>query len=545
MNLPQQLASLIDGDVISDPQHLTPFSHDTSIFSITPKAVVQPRHTEDIKKLVSFVASHPDQKLSLTVRSGGTCMSGGAINTSIIVDLNKYLQGPPAIDSTHHTASVLPGTFYRDFEKATLKHQLIMPSYPASREIATVGGMVANNAGGEKTLSFGKTEDYVQELQVVLRDGNEYTVGPLTPDELHAKMEQQDFEGDLYRQVYELVDNNYDLIQSAKPAVSKDSSGYHLWNVWDKKCFDLTHLFTGSQGTLGIITNIKFRLIKPKSHSTMLVIFLRDLEPLAQIIQTTLKYHPESFESYDDHTLGLALKLLPKMIKRLGSRNLFSLSLQFLPEVQLILTGGLPKLVLLAEFTGDSKEEIMSRAEAAEAALKPLHLKTRITRTTAEAQKYWVIRRESFALLRGNIKDKHTAPFIDDLIVAPEHLPKFLPRLTALLDQYDMIYTIAGHIGDGNFHIIPLMDFHDPKQRAIIADLAPKVYALVFEYGGSMSGEHNDGLIRGPYLKQMYGEDVFKLFEQIKHIFDPDSIFNPNKKTQATLDFAAQHMITE
>ena len=141
---------------------------------------------------------------------------------------------------------------------------------------------------------------------------------------------------------------------------------------------------------------------------------------------------------------------------------------------------------------------------------------------------------------------KKASSFIDDIIVKPEFLPEFLPKLNALIEPYKdkMVYTLAGHIGDGNFHIIPLMDLSKEDVRAVIPQLMDKVFKLVFEYQGSMSAEHNDGLIRGPYLPQMYGTDVYQLFKQVKDIFDPHNIFNPHKKVDATFKYSLDHLTT-
>ncbi|MEX0649526.1 MAG: FAD-binding oxidoreductase [Candidatus Andersenbacteria bacterium] len=542
MNLAEDLRNIVEGEVDDSDATLEHYSRDASLFSVRPQVVVYPKTVADIQQLITYVNKDLSANLSLTVRSGGTCMSGGAINESIIVDVNRHLNQLKHIG--YHSAITEPGMFYRDFEKETLKYGLLMPSYPASREICTVGGMVNNNAGGEKTLVYGKTEKYVKHMKVLLRDGKEYTLEPLERSELEAKMKQNDLEGDIYRRMYQLLEDNYDLIKSAKPRVTKDSTGYHLWNIWDRSLFDLTKLFVGSQGTLGITTEVTFRLISPKPHSTMLVIFLRDIKSLADIVRTVLRYTPESFESYDDHTLSLAIKYFPQMLKQMGS-NVFALGIKFLPEIKLILQGGLPKLILLAEFTGPSKDEVRRRAYAAAAALKTFDVQTRVTRNASEAKKYWTIRRESFNLLRNKVKDKHTAPFIDDLTVRAEQLPDFLPQLDEILNQYDITYTVAGHIGDANFHIIPLLDLTRPEQREIIPKLAKQVYDLVFKFHGSMSGEHNDGLIRSPFLQQMYGDEVYELFIETKRIFDPENIFNPRKKIGASLEYAMDHLIRE
>ena len=537
--LKSELQKVVKGEVLDDEDALTKYSRDASLFKIKPQIAVWPKDSEDIQSLVRFVNDNTEKNLSLTARSAGTDMTGGPLNESIILDFLPHISRIKEVGDGY--AITQPGVFYRDFEKETLKRGFLLPSYPASREICSVGGMVANNSGGEKTLTYGDTGDYVEELKVVLSDGNEYLFQALNRAELEGKMKQENFEGEIYRRAYRLLEENYDLIKNAKPKVSKNSAGYLLWDIWDRNTFDLTKLFAGSQGTLGVITEIKFRLIKPKPYSRMLVVFLKDLKPLAEVVNRVLKYKPESFESYDDKTLKLVFRFLPDMLKLMGAKNLISLGWKFLPELEMLLTGGLPKLVLLAEFTGDDSDEVVRQVGQARKNLADMSLASRITKDAAEANKYWIIRRESFNLLR-KVKGKRTAPFIDDVIVRPERLPEFLPKLEEILNRYKLNYTVAGHIGDGNFHIIPLVKLHDPNLRQIIPELSKKVYELVLGFDGSITGEHNDGLIRGTYLKQMYGSEIYSLFEEVKKIFDPNNIFNPGKKVGVNFEYALNHI---
>ncbi|MBI2062516.1 MAG: FAD-binding oxidoreductase [Candidatus Yanofskybacteria bacterium] len=542
----EELKNIIKGEMSSDEKELSVYSHDASIFEVRPQLVIKPRDVEDIKNLIKWTADKKnfEPSLSLTARSGGSDMTGGALSDSVILDFTAHFNR--ILEVGAGSATVEPGVFYRDFEKETLKKDLLLPSYPASREICTIGGMVANNSGGEKSLRYGKTEDYVEELNVVLSDGEEYVLKPLTLEELEQKKSQDNFEGNIYRQMSDLLESNYELIQRAKPDVSKNSAGYALWSIYwsdqyNKKRFDLTKLFVGSQGTLGLITKIKFRLIKPKKHSKLLIIFLQDLKYLGEVVNLVNKSGPESFESYDDHTFKLAAKILPDLIKKIGIMAMF----KFIPDVWAILTGGTPKMVMIVEFTGDKEGELTDKIKKCrKEVFDRFGVKTRITKSDADAQKYWTIRRESFNLLRKHVKGKKTVPFIDDVIVRPEYLPEFLPKLNAILDQYKnyMIYTIAGHPGDGNFHIIPLMDLSDDKSRQIIPELAEKVYNLVLEYRGSITAEHNDGLIRTPYLEKMYGPEIYRLFEQTKKIFDPKNIFNPRKKVGLDIKYVAEHI---
>ncbi len=548
MHLAEELRALVKGDVLDDEATLATHSHDASMFEVRPTVVVYPRDARDVEAVVSFVASHKKKspELSVTARAAGTDMSGGPLNESIILSFGKYFTHVGSVADSAITSQ--PGVFYRDFEKETLKQGMIMPSYPASRELCAIGGIVNNNSGGEKTLAYGKTERYVTALKVVFADGVEREVRPLTEAELKKKVRQKNFEGEVYRKLSALITKNAKAITAARPQVSKNSAGYALWNVWDaeRKVFDVTKLFVGAQGTLGMVTEATFRLVPVKQHSRMVVIFLRDLGPLVDVVQAVLPFKPESFESYDDHTLSLALKFFPAFAKQLGAKNLISIGLKFLPEFWMVVTRGVPKLVLQAEFAGDDEEALERRTREVAAALAQFPVAVRTTHSEADSKKYWVIRRESFNLLRQRIKGRHTAPYIDDIVVPPEKLGDFLPQLSAIFNEYPkLIYTIAGHVGDGNFHIIPLVNFRDQSERAMIPEISDRVYDLVIQHGGSITGEHNDGLIRTPYLEKMYGTRITKLFEQVKKIFDPQGIFNPRKKVGADLPYAIAHMIRE
>ena len=546
-----EIAKLIKGDVDASSAALDTYSHDTSLFEVRPELVVFPKDGDDISALVRYVQEknmHNTEgapALSLTARSAGTDMTGGSLTQSIVVECMRYLNKFIAIGSDE--ATVEPGMFYRDFEKETLKHGLLLPSYTASREICAVGGMAANNSGGEKNLMYGKTERYIRNLRVVLDDGSIEDFHELSLDQLEQKKKEQNRSGEIYRRMHELLENNHQLVSDAKPNVSKNSSGYYLWNVFnkDKGTFDLSKMICGSQGTLGITTQITFGLIKPNPHRRLVTIFLNDLSFLGELVNHVLAHQPESFESYDDHTFKLAMRFFPQIARRLKG-SMITLGLSFIPEFLLVVTGGVPKLVLLAEFSDATEEAAVKRAEeAAKDVRETFKVQVRVLHSESEAEKYWVIRRESFALLRQNMKGVRTAPFIDDFVVLPKYLPEFLPKLNAILDTYNLVYTIAGHVGDGNFHIIPLMDLTDPKSKDIIQTLGKEVYELVFSYHGVITGEHNDGIIRTPYLEEEFGTEVYKLFIKTKQIFDPKNIFNPGKKVGGTLAYAMDHVNTK
>ena len=534
-----------EGDVDASTQTLDFYSHDASLFELKPQLVVYPKNEADLQKLVQTINDLRAQVpgLSLTARSAGTDMGGGSISDSVLVDFRRYFIN--MFEITDVNAHVQPGVLYRDFEKQTLMHNnALLPSFPASRELASVGGMVANNSGGEKSLEYGKTENFVNALKVVLSDGSAVELKPLNKLELDAKMTQSDLEGQIYKQMFKLLDDNYDAVKAAKPKVSKNSTGYNLWDVWDKEkgIFDLTKLIVGSQGTLALVSDINFRLIHDKPHSGVLVVFMKDINNLGEVINAVLPTKPASFEAFDNYTLNLAIKFFPYFGKTIGWHGLLKLGVQLLPDAFLLFKG-IPKMILLVEYTGETAEEVAQKVHAMRTSLAPFKLEAmEEDATEAKAWKFRIMRRESFNLLRKKVKDKHTAPFIDDMVVPPPHLPEFLPRLREIIKKYNLFATVAGHVGDGNFHVIPLMKIEDPAERAKLEPAMKEVNDLVLSYGGSISGEHNDGMIRGPWLERMYGKQMMDLFRQTKHIFDPNNVFNPHKKTDADWQFSMSHI---
>jgi FAD/FMN-containing dehydrogenase len=539
-----------EGDIDDSEATRQLFSHDASLFELVPQVVVSPKNGADVERLVAAVNECRGQipGLSLTGRGAGTDMSGGAINDSVIVNFRKYFIKVEAVSAV--AAHVQPGVLYKDFEIETLKKKALMPTYPASRDLASVGGLVNNNSGGEKSLEFGKTQNFVSELKVVFSDGVERSVKPLTKPELDKKMKQKDFEGGVYRKLFHLLDDNYDLIKKARPNVSKNSAGYYLWDVWDRErgIFDLTQLICGAQGTLGLVTDIRFKLVPARPHSGLLVLFLHDIDDLGELIPKVLAAKPATFESFDDATMFLGIKFMPSFHKMLGWFGVVKLLVSFIPtSLNIHVWRGIPKLILMIEFNGETEDEVRQKVKALHRELAQHRARYEINGfeedpTEGKSQKFWLMRRYSFQLLRSKVKDKHTAPFIDDFIVRPEYLTTFLPQLRRIIKKYNLFSTIAGHMGDGNFHVIPLMKIEEPSERAKLEPAMKEVNKLVLKYKGSLTAEHNDGMIRGPWLTQMYGPRIVDLFRQAKHIMDPADIFNPHKKTDADWDYSIGHI---
>ncbi len=538
------LRAAVRGKVLEDKGTLESHSTDASLFKVTPRAVFVPEDAADLAAAVKAVANvrRKGVPVSLTARAGGTCMSGGSLTASIQVDCAKLNHIAYKGGKDVH---VQPGAFYRDLEKRLAGSGWFYPSYPASKNICALGGMIANNAGGEKNLAYGKTNRYVERLDVVLDDGSAVELRKLGKKELAEKLAQQNREGELYRDMHALVMENQRAIREGRPRVTKNSSGYDLWDVYDPETetFDLTQVVVGSQGTLCLVTDAKLRLERPKPYTALTVVFLDDERHIAHFVHDLLAFEPESLESFDNHTLGLAIRFIPVLARHLGT-GLFGLAARFVPEAFSVLLHGLPRLTVLVELADYSESDLRKRSDALQAMLRAQGFRYRAAGSGGEANKYWAIRRESFSLLREHVRDRQTAPFIDDLVVRVEDLSEFMPQLEKLMERYasKMTYTIAGHVGDGNFHIIPLMNLHDPEAREAMYKLQEEAVELTLAFGGSTSGEHNDGLIRTRFVERQFGPEMMALFERTKDIWDPQGIFNPGKKVRGDWAFAQSHM---
>lgn len=534
-DLARQLRHRLKGDINTSLTMRQRFNHDASVFEILPDAIIEPQSTNDIRYLVAFVMTHKHLHpgLSITPRGAGTDMTGGAIGSSILLDMTKHFSQIEAI--AKNSVQIQPGVFARDLEPLLAKQDRMLGCMPASRAWCTIGGMVANNAGGEQSLRYGNTQRSVKGLRAVLADAHEYEIKPITRRQLDSKMAKDNFEGALYKGVFELIEDNYDLIRNARPKTKKNSMGYNLWDVWDRDTgiFDLTQLFTGSQGTLGIITNITLETVPKAQHTGVLVLYLNTQKHLGDVIAAVSKHTPATFEGFDDLTFELGITYFSSFKKQLGVAQWAKQQASLLRDVAQF-KGHLPRMTLLVEFDGDSKAEVDAKITALQKDLAPFKLRSELPGSEKESGRFWQIRRASFYLLSQHIHDKYAAPFIDDLVVAPKYLPEFLPKLRRILRAYKLPVTIAGHFGDGNLHMLPLIDMKNEAERLKLEQVLREIIPLVLEYDGTLAGEHNDGMIRGPWLPAVFGDEMFQLFRATKELFDPLYIFNPHKKTDAS-----------
>jgi FAD/FMN-containing dehydrogenase len=438
-----ELKKHLEGEMLTSLEDRKRVSHDASIYELVPEVVIRPAHSADIQSIVKTVSHNKSHypTLAITPRSAGTDMSGGAIGHSIVLDMTAHFN---TIESLHeNTLKVQPGTFIRDIDPILFKEGMQLGSTPASRAYCTIGGIVGNNAGGEQSLRYGNADRWVRELKVVLADGKEYTVKPLTKKQLDKKMALDTFEGSLYKQVFELIEANYDLIKSARPKVNKNSMGYNLWSVWDRETgvFDLTQLFTGSQGTLGVITDITIKAVPKAAHSGLLLAYLPSIKKLGEVIETVMRHQPATFEGFDDITFNLGIRYFNTFRKQLGTKELLRQQTHLLKEVAKF-KGHLPNILLMIEFDGNSHAEVLKKIESLYNDLSKFKIHMDIEGDKQSSAPFWQIRRSALTLLKNQVKGRYASPFIDDMTVQPRHLTQFIPELRKVIRKYKLPVTI-------------------------------------------------------------------------------------------------------
>lgn len=534
------------GEVSSKKELLDKYSTDESIFSIRPQVVIKPRHKADVEVLVKVIGKETKRfsSLSLTPRSAGTGLGGGSLTDSIVVDmLNLDKMGEVTKKKDKITFTCEPGLMWRDMEKVLKRHDAYLPPYTSSKDICTIGGSIANNAAGPDSLRYGHCADWVESLDVVLRDGKTYTVKPLTLKEFQALIKQKHEYARIAQEVYELIVKNEAEIKRNKPKTPKNSAGYSLWNVIPegvaafkkgKGVFDLTRLISGSQGTIGIITSITMRALPIQKNTSLIMVPIFDLAEAADAVVKSLKYDPINVEIFDSLTYDLALKNPDFFKQRLSGLTYYKVMLSMYTTYHVKFGGKTPEFIILITLD----EETAKKHNPADIAKKvsSRSVKARVIKSETEAEMFWQIRRASFTLSKFMDTNRRPAAFLEDMTVPPENLSKFFMQIKKLFKEFNVTSAVHGHGGNGHFHFYPLLDFTNKTTPALVEKMADAFYDTAVKFKGDICGEHNDGIIRTPYLNKMFTKKMLEIFKQCEHIFDPEDIFNPGKKVNPRFD---------
>lgn len=557
-----------DSNQSTENKTILEHSRDVSIFQIMPEMVFFPKNIVDIQKVLEIVqkeiSENPDQKISISVRAGGTCMSGGSLCPNIIINMTRYMKDV-VVDPIQRIAFVDMGAMLKDIASEAEKHDLLFGAYPSSRDICGIGGVIGNNASGEKSVRLGATLDNVVGLEVLLADGTIIRTGALenTGEPLKGLLAVTGFKKEISNLYEKLGGDLFDAVGD----VHKSASGYRLERIYNAgntqyqtlkdsgfetatitqdqldtlrernekdeagKGIDLTPLFVGAQGTLGIVTKAMVALKPIPKHTRLLVVSVDSFGELPFILETIMKFNPEGVETFDINTFNKAKNFLKEETE---------ICQQFFDENT--------TLVVLAQFSEDNQEETDSLAKKAQKQIETHPVKVSYIITPKVQDSIWKIRRSSFVAVRDyNLPGKHAVPCIEDIIVPIKNFDKLIPGLQQLISKYNIEYGFHGHIGDGSLRIVPVFDFAQPGDTTAntIIDFTREAIALVKSLKGNMSADHSDGIIRTPFLREFYGEKVFEAFVKIKLLFDANGILNRGKKIGGTEDMIRKYIVRD
>jgi len=498
----------VRGDVALDPATRALYSTAACIYRVRPLGVVAPRDADDVAAVVRYCRTHG---IPITPRGAGSGLAGQALGDGIILDFTPHMNR--LLDVGEDAVWVEPGLVADALGAALAQRGLWFPPDPSSSAYCTLGGMIANNAAGSHSVKYGTTIDYVEELDVLLADG---TMARLRGYELDGPawrrlLADETREAEIHRDIRRLLDRYGELIRTHQPRTTKNSSGYRLERAVEGGVLNLSRLICGAEGTLGIVLAAKLRVVPLPCARRMAVLHFPDLPAAGRSVLEILDMGPSAIELQDQETVTVIREGRPELD-------------DFLPEPG--------QSQLFVEFDGEDDREAADRLAAMRRRVcDELALACRCIEPAADGDvaRLWAIRKATLPLMYNRPGPKRIVSFIEDVAVPPDQIPTYIDRLYRIFERHGVEAAVYGHASQGNFHSRPFLDLHDPAQVRTMRALADDVFALAIELGGTVSGEHGDGMARTEYLQKLYGP-LTAAFAELKRILDPSGLLNPGKK---------------
>ncbi|MCA9333035.1 FAD-binding oxidoreductase [Candidatus Saccharibacteria bacterium] len=508
------------GEVMTGSDARRYFSTDGSILSVTPAIIVYPRNENDVRKAARFTwqLAERGKVIPITARGSGTDQSGAALGEGIVMAFPAHMNKVLELDGKTGDVVVEPGINFGKLQQTLFTHNRFLPTYPSSFEYSTVGGAVANNSAGERSVKYGSTASYVNGLRVVLANGEVIVTGRISKREVNKKLGLATFEGEIYRNLDALIDENSQIIKNMKKINS--AAGYAIGEVKNKNgSMDLTPLFVGSQGTLGIVTEIGLSSEPHNPNTTLVTANVNDYELMASVVTELNKFSekPCSIEMVNDELLNFVHTHNPNQLKGVVQQPY-------------------PKALLLIEFDNPSDRIQKRLAKKTTKLLKSKGIEFRQETDQEARENLWRIRHSATTLISHAENNSKALPIIEDGVVPIEKIGEFIKEVQGLLSKNNVIPAAWGNVGAGVLHVRPLLDLSQVGDRQKAFKLIDEYYSLAVSMGGSTSSGHNDGRLRAPYLPSVYGAEVYGLFEKIKQIFDPYGTLNPGVKIGVTME---------
>ncbi|MFN0103728.1 MAG: FAD-binding and (Fe-S)-binding domain-containing protein [Bryobacteraceae bacterium] len=508
--LERDLATEVTGEVRFDKVTRALYSTDASVYQIMPVGVVIPRTRADVVSAVAVAARH---RCPVTVRGGGTSQAGQAIGTGIQIDISKYFNRLLEVNAEELWCRVEPGIVLDELNAELKPHSLRFAPDISTASRATIGGMMANNSSGARSVYYGKTIDHVLEQTVLFADGFVCELRALSGEALEAACLGDSIPARGYRVVRKLGVELAAEVEARFPKVLRRVMGYNLDAFADGSVCDLTKLMVGSEGTLGVVLEAKLRLVPlPKAKAVVAIQFSELLDALGAT-PSILKHGPSAVEVMDSFILD-------------HTKQNAALHLQRQTFIK-----GEPGALLCVEFYGDRAEDLPPRMAELERDLRAQGVGDRFYHAidAASQGRIWGLREAALGLSMSMKDDNKSLSFVEDTAVPPEKLRDYIDRFLQLIRKHNTSAGIYAHASVGCLHVRPVVNLKTAEGVAKFQAIADDVAALVLEFGGALSGEHGDGMVRSPYIRRMFGDRIYEAFRTIKKTFDPDGIMNPGK----------------
>jgi FAD/FMN-containing dehydrogenase/Fe-S oxidoreductase len=529
----RDLRRLLRGDVEFDAINRFLYATDAGLNQVLPLGVVSPRDTEDVARLVEFAAG---RSLPLVPRGMGSGLAGGAVGSGIQVDFTRYMNRVLEVAADGSSARVQPGVVMADLNRLAAVQGSFFAPDPSSENYCSLGGMIGTNSSGARTVAYGGTKDHVLALETVLADGSVLAAQPVADGgaALAGLLAGGGLAGRALAAILPRLEANVAAIAAAMPNVVKNCCGYRLETVYggetafgdgsardtltrddagsagSTRLVHLQKLFVGAEGTLGLVTEATLNLVPLPRRRGIAMAYFPSVFSSGEAVPGILALRPTAVEIMDSRFLALVRRHDSRVDAMLPERT---------------------DTALLIEFEGADDTEVEEKFAALGRHLAGTDaLKVVRAESAEETARLWTVRKSAVALALRMPGPRRALPFIEDVTVHPSEVPGYVDFLQRLFDREKIDAVMYGHVGDGNIHTRPLLDPKDPEDLRTMQRLYDEVSAYVRGVRGTMSGEHGDGLLRTPYLRETYGDAIYSLFVLVKDAFDPRGILNPGKK---------------
>ncbi|MEO5564962.1 MAG: FAD-linked oxidase C-terminal domain-containing protein [Chitinophagaceae bacterium] len=519
-DLLKQLGASLDGDLYFDKTMRTLYATDASAYREMPLAVAIPSTIDDLKKLIAFANNH---QTSLIPRTAGTSLAGQVVGNGIVVDVSKRFTQILELNTKENWIRVQPGVIRDELNLYLKPHGLFFGPETSTANRAMIGGMVGNNSCGSNSVVYRSTREHLLEVKVLLSDGSETEFKTLNIDEFHQKCESNSLEGNIYKTVRSLLSNydNQEEIRKEFPkkSVERRNTGYAIDLLLETAPFtaggpdfNFCSLIAGSEGTLAFITEIKLNIVPlPPREAGLLCVHFNSIDESLRANLIALKYNISASELIDHYILECT------------KNNIEQLKNRFFVQ-------GDPGAILVIEFSRNTKEEVIADAQKCEADMRANGLGYHFPLLFgADTKKIWTLRKAGLGLLGNLPGDEKAVPVIEDTAVDVNDLPAYIRDFNEILKKHGLYSVHYAHAGSGEIHLRPIINLKTENGNRLFRVIAEEIATLVKKYDGSLSGEHGDGRLRGEFIRQMVGEKNYLLLKDLKKVWDPHSIFNPNK----------------